>query len=70
MVAKKPKKRRQVDGSAGQGTTVNMSGLAKLDEALRERGVNLKFSFSKPPVKLKRQANADMKKRRAARSKK
>lgn len=43
---KKATSRVQRNGKAGSGTTVNMAGLARVDEFLREKGGNPKFSFT------------------------
>jgi len=43
--------RFQVNGKAGVGKTLNMSGLAKLDEMLREIGVDVKVSMKKSKKK-------------------
>ena len=46
--------RVQVNGKAGMGRTTNMSGLAKLDEALREVGINVKVNFTGAKPKKKK----------------
>lgn len=55
---KKTKKRVQVNGKAGSGMTINMSGLAKMDEALREVGVKIRLE----PLKRSGKPKSSMKK--------
>ena len=43
MSIKKLKERVQVNGKAGSGKTINMSGLPQIDEILREKGFKIKL---------------------------
>lgn len=49
---KKATSRVQVNGKAGSGRTINMSGLARVDEFLRENGIDIKVNFTGTDKKL------------------
>lgn len=64
---RKTTSRVQTNGKAGSGKTINMSGLARVDEFLREKGGNPKFSFT--GVKKKAASKKKTAKRRVKRGK-
>ena len=50
---KKVSSRKSVNGKAGSGKTLNMSGMAKADEFLREMGADPKIKMVKKAAKKK-----------------